>query len=86
MTILPVSVDPPDKSRELKARLSLGLELYTDPGGSLARAFGVFDEETEIAITSSFVVKPGGAVAFKYVGADKADRPPVDKLLEAASS
>lgn len=82
---MPVSVDPPDKSRELKERLGLEhLELYTDPGGALAKAFSVYDEEGEIALTASFVVRPNGAIAFKYVGANKADRPPVDTLLNAA--
>ena len=78
-----VSVDPPPTSLELKKRLGLGIELYSDLGGALARAFGVYDAETEIAITSSFVIRAGGAVTYKYVGADKSDRPSVDALLAA---
>lgn len=81
---MPISVDPPETSRELKERLGLGLELYSDPGGALARAFGVFDADTEIAIVSSFAIRRGGAITYKFVGADKTDRPTIDALLEAS--
>lgn len=85
MTLLPVSVDPPETSRELKKRLNLSLELYSDPGGKLAQAFGVYDAKTEIALVASFAIRAGGAIAYKYVGADKTDRPEIDALLEAST-
>lgn len=68
----------------LKKRLGItAFDLYTDKGGAASQAWKVWDAETEISLAASFVVEPGGKVIFRFVGADKTDRPSVDAILAA---
>lgn len=80
--LIAVSVDPPETAARLRERLGLDIELYSDPGGAVARAWNVYDADTEIALAASFVIRRGGAVVFRYIGADKSDRPPARELLD----
>jgi len=69
----------------LRKRLGLTtLQLYTDIGGAAAKAWKVFDPRFKIAIPSSFIVDQTGHVIYRYIGENKADRPPVDAILRAA--
>ena len=78
-----LSVDDVEQSKKLKEKLGIALAPYSDPGGAAAQAWKVWDKETEIALAASFVVMPGGKVAFRYVGANKSDRPKVADYLAA---
>lgn len=80
--VVAVSVDDADDSAALRDKLGLDFELYRDPG-DLGRAYGVFDDDTEIHLAATFVIARGGKVVFKYVGADKTDRPTVQALLDS---
>ncbi len=80
-----VSVDPPDANAKLAKRLNLSkFQLYADVGGNAAQAWKVWDAKTEIALAATFIVAKGGKVRYRYVGANKSDRPSVDDLLKAA--
>ena len=78
-----MSVDSPEQSQKLRARLGMELPLYTDTEGNAAKAWQVFDAESEFALAASFVVAPGGAVIYRYIGTSKADRPAAAELLAA---
>lgn len=86
LTVVPISVDSPEQNRALAKRLTLSkLALYSDtkPKGSAAQAWQVWDADTEIALAATFIVAKDGKVIYRYVGANKADRPSVDQLLRA---
>jgi hypothetical protein len=46
----------------------------------------VYDADTEISIASTFVVAKGGRLVYRYIGSNKADRPPIDDVLAAISA
>lgn len=77
-----ISVDPPAKSVALRKRLGLTFPLYSDQHGAAARAWNVFDPDTEIALAATFVVAPGGQIIYRYLGTSKSDRPSVDQILQ----
>lgn len=79
-----VSTDTPDKAKELKARLGLDFELYSDVGGLSTRAWGVYSKEFDLARPAVFVIAPGGEITYRYVSDTPADRPKVSELLELA--
>ncbi|MBT8493589.1 MAG: peroxiredoxin family protein [Deltaproteobacteria bacterium] len=85
-TVVAVSIDEPEQSQKLRQRLSIELVLYSDTQGKAASAWKVWDAETELALAASFVVAPGGQVIYRYVGTNKADRPPVTAFLDAIRS
>ncbi|MBA3538989.1 MAG: redoxin domain-containing protein, partial [Deltaproteobacteria bacterium] len=41
--------------------------VLSDPGGTVMRAFGVFDAETEIAWPSIFIINADGTVAKRWL-------------------
>jgi peroxiredoxin len=51
----------------LAERLALTFPLLSDPGGAAIKAFGVFDDETEIAWPSIFIVNTDGTVAKRWL-------------------
>jgi peroxiredoxin len=81
--VVAISVDDPGQSQKLRERLSIELPLYSDEDGKAASAWKVWDPETELALAASFVVAPGGRVIYRYIGNDKADRPPVQAFFDA---
>ncbi len=81
---MPISADPAAKSLALEKRLGItAFDLYSDHDGAASRAWDIYDEDTEIALAATFVVDRGGKVLYRYVGADKADRPSIDAILSA---
>lgn len=63
-----------------------GLSLLSDhwPHGRTAREYGVFDEARGIALRGSFLIQPGGAVAWTTLRPLSEPRP-VDELLAAVA-
>jgi peroxiredoxin len=44
-------------------------------------AYNVLDDATNIAKPATFVLDEDGVVRWRYVGTNKADRPPLEKAL-----
>jgi len=83
--VVAISVDPAATNAKLAKRLSLShFQLYADTDGKAAQAWKVWDSKTEIALAASFIVDSKGNVIYRYIGANKADRPTVDALIAAA--
>ncbi len=83
-TIVPISVDDPGKSRELKEKLNLSFDLYQDTAGMVATGWGVFDSKSGYNLAATFVVAKGGEVVFRYLGTGKGDRPTAADVLAIA--
>jgi len=64
-------------------KLMLPFSLLADVEGEASRAYGVWDEQGQIARPAIFVVDGSGVVRYAYVGEDFADRPG-DELVQAA--
>lgn len=79
-----VSTDQPEKAKELKKKLGLDFELYSDVGGLASQAWGVYSPELDLARPSVFVVAPGGEIVYRFVSDTPEDRPTIPTLLEAA--
>ncbi len=56
--------------------------IVSDPGGEVARQYGVFNLLGDgVATPSTFIVGKDGRIAWQYVGQDIADRPSSEALL-----
>jgi peroxiredoxin len=64
-------------------KLGLGFELYSDPDLTMITKWGVEDVGAGIARPATFIIEPGGAIAYRKVGANPADHPKLDELLIA---
>jgi peroxiredoxin len=56
-------------------KLILPFSLLADAAGEVIRRYEVWDEEGQISRPATFVIDEGGAVRYRYVGEDFADRP-----------
>lgn len=65
--LVAIAVDEPATSKVLAERLHLTFPLVSDVGGAAIKAFGVFDDETEIAWPSIFVVAADGTVVKRWL-------------------
>jgi peroxiredoxin len=64
-------------------KLGLGFELYSDPDLTTITKWGVEDLGSGIARPATFIVEPGGAIAYSKIGENPADHPKMDDLLIA---
>jgi peroxiredoxin len=64
-------------------KLGLGFELYSDPDLTTITKWGVEDLGAGIARPATFIVEPGGAIAYSKIGENPADHPKMDDLLIA---
>ena len=61
--VLGISVDPVEThARWAESLGGLSIPLLADPGGAVARAYGVFHEEEGVALRATFIVDPEGVV------------------------
>lgn len=77
--VVAISVDPPDKSREMAALFKLQFPLLQDADFSVITAWGV--EKAEIAMPSAFVMDGKRVVIHAFVGDHW-----VDGVLEAVET
>jgi peroxiredoxin len=64
-------------------KLHWPVSLLSDPEGEMARFYGVWDEQGQIARPALFVLDGEGVVRYAYVGEDFADRPGDGPVFEA---
>ena len=81
MTLLALSVDPLDKSRELAAAQGIRFPLVRDQALEAARSFTGVDDQG-FAVPGVVVLRPSGEIAFVQRGEDKADRLGAAALLD----
>lgn len=80
-----VSVAPAD-IQKMAAKSGATFPLYADPDRNAVKAWGVHDAENDIALPATFVVDAQGKVAFRYMGESPADRPLLERVMEALRS
>src|SRR5919206_1296785 len=78
-----ISVDPPENSAQMVAKLLLPFPLLSDPRGELIRRYGLWDEEEGVAVPSILVVGRPGEIRYLYSGSDFADRPGDEEIFAA---
>ena len=79
--ILAISVDPPEKSREMAEKLKLNFTLLSDPEHKVIDRYGILDPGGKISIASVFVVDKEGIVRWSYITDDYKVRPLDDTIL-----
>lgn len=78
--LVALSADNLENAQTVANEKSLEFNVLSDPARLTIRAYGV--ESGQIAKPAVFVIDSSGVVAWKYVGADKADRPSVNAILD----
>jgi len=79
--IVAISVDPPEKSREMAEKLKLTFTLLSDPEHKVIDRYGILDPGGKISIASVFVVDKEGIVRWSYITDDYKVRPLDDTIL-----
>ena len=78
--ILAISVDPPEKSRELAEKLKITFPLLSDPEHKVIDRYDVLDPSGKFSIASVFVIDRKGIVRWSYVADDYKVRP-LDEVI-----
>jgi hypothetical protein len=79
-----VSVDSAAASAALTEKLRLPFPLLSDPDGDAAiRPFGLWDEAESLSRIGVVALEPSGIEIYRFLGADYADRPPTEDVLES---
>ena len=81
--VLAISVDQPNKSREMASKLGLPFPLLSDADHKVIESFGVLDGR--MARPSTFVIDRSGVIRWSYLGEDRSDRPFNDALISRLS-
>lgn len=79
--LVAISVDAVAAGRALTDKLGLGFPILSDPKADAIRAFGVFDEDTEIAWPSIFVVDKDGTIVKRWLADTYSQRVATDDVL-----
>jgi len=84
--IVAISVDPPERSRELAESYGLDFRLLADPEARAIRAFGVLHEDGglygDIARPATFLVDRDGRIVWRHLTDNWRVRPRVDTILD----
>lgn len=84
MSLAGISVDPVENNHAMVEKLLLQFPLLSDPDGRVIKEWGVWsDGEGGIARPSIFAVRKDGAIAWRYVGVDYADRPTDEEVFDS---
>lgn len=84
--IVAVSVDTPEKRDALIAKLELTYQLVSDVKRESIQAWGVHDEENDIAWPSLFIVGPNGQIAWRNLAETYTVRPLWSEVLAGIES
>jgi hypothetical protein len=80
VTLLAISVDPPEDSRAFAAQLGAWFPLLADPEGAVARAYTGMSSDAA-ALPGVTVIDRDGRIAFRNVASTKDDRTTTAELL-----
>jgi len=81
--VVAISVDPPEKTRELATKQGLTFPLLSDPSLGAIRAYGVEDVENGIAWPAIFIVSREGTIRWRSLVETFTVRPTSDVVLDA---
>lgn len=79
--LLAISVDPPEKNRELADRLKLTFRVLSDAGHKVIDSYDILDPGGKIARAAVFVIDKKGVVRWTYVADDYKVRPLDEQVL-----
>jgi len=79
--LVAISVDEVAAGRALTDKLGLGFPIVSDPKAEAIRALGVFDDDTEIAWPSIFVVAKDGTIVKRWLADTYSQRVATDDVL-----
>jgi peroxiredoxin len=79
--VVGVSNEPGEAATALRDKLGLGFELYSDPELAMITKWGVEDIGQGMSRPATFIVEPGGAIAYAKIGENAQDHPTVEQLL-----
>lgn len=79
--LIAISADDASAAQKLRQRLDLRFDLSGDPELEAIRAFGVLDEENEIAWPALFVIDQG-AIVYRWIAKDLARRREAAELVQ----
>ncbi len=80
--ILAVSADSVEKAANTVKQYKIPFKLLSDPQKIVIKSYGVFDDLSECAEASVFIIDRTGTIRYKQVGIVPSDIPPNDKLME----
>jgi peroxiredoxin len=89
--VMAISVDPPEKSREIVEAYDLAFPILSDPGADTIRAYGVVHRDgdpingTDIARPATFILDREGRVVWSYLPKNWRIRPRPETLLDELS-
>ena len=65
----------------MKQKLGLGFPIVADPDAAVIKTFGVFDDDTEIAWPSIFIVDKDGKVIKRWLADTYSQRVATDDVI-----
>ena len=80
--MIAISADSPADGQKLASELKLTYPILSDVYKNFIRQYGVLHPTEGIARPSMFIVDKQGRIAWKYVGLEASDRPPMDTILQ----
>jgi peroxiredoxin len=81
--VVAISVDSPETSEHLAQGEQLGFPLLSDPGHRMIAAYGVFDDERELAWPAIFVVARDQTIRWRWLAPSTAQRITAGEVLAA---
>ena len=81
--MIAISVDPPEKTKELQAKLKVNYPLLSDIDLSTIRAYGVEDHENGIAWPAVFIVSSSGIIRWRSLAETYKVRPLSQEIIDA---
>jgi len=84
--MIAISADPPAGGQKVASELNLTFPILSDVYKNIIRQYGVLHPTEGIARPSMFVVNKEGKIAWKYVGSEASDRPPIDTVLQQVAA
>lgn len=80
--VLAISVDNPEKSRELTEKLKLPFPILSDPGHQVIDAYDLYNSQGKISKPATFVLDRKGIVRWSFFDEDYKVRPLDDVILD----
>ena len=74
-------MDSVEKAQETVDKQGLSFPVLSDAGAKTVIAYDILNEAAEIARVATFIVDGDGVIRYRYVGANKKDRPTPETML-----
>lgn len=80
--LITISVDRLEEARDTAKKQKLTFPVLSDANGDAVRAYNILNESASIARVATFIIDGDGLITYRYVGANKKDRPTPKVILE----